>query len=580
MWEAFFLRGKQVSMMRNTVLKINPSDNVIVALRPLAAGEIIDYKGERYHLPRPIPAKHKFVTEDIAMGDPVRMYGVLVGKATQPIARGEQITTFNLKHESEVYSVGKRKLRTGWQAPDVSRWADRTFMGFHRSDGQVGTANYWLVIPLVFCENRNVLKLKDAFDRALGYAFPDVYLKQTEDLVNLYTTGEIEAINQYSSTSQTAALRPEPLFKNIDGIKFLTHESGCGESNQESSTLAALLAAYAHNANVAGITVLSLGCQKTQFMDLLTEINSRIRTDGYAVDLPHNGVAPQFTKPILFFEQQGYGTEFTMLSAAIKETFLGLLEANRLERQPAPLSKLNIGLKCGGSDGFSGISANPVLGHLSDLVVALGGTTYLAEFPELCGVEQELIDRCVSDEKARKFETLMRDYATKAEAVGAGFDMNPSAGNIKDGLITDAIKSAGAAKKGGSAPIADVLNYTEIATQSGLNLVCTPGNDVLATTGQAAAGATLTLFTTGLGTPTGNPICPVVKVSTNTMLAQKMPDLIDFDCGPIINGEKAIEETAEALLDYCIDLASGEFKTKAQLLGQDDFMPWQRGISL
>ena len=563
--------------MQHNALKINASDNVIVALRNLEAGEVIGYENESYTLPRPIAAKHKFVTEAVAIGDPVTMYGVLVGKATQPIARGEQITTFNLKHESDTYSVSKRKPQTNWQAPDVSRWANRTFMGYVRPDGRVGTANYWLVIPLVFCENRNILKLKDAFDKALGYAFPDTYLKQTEDLVKLYKMGGTEAVNGYNPAGQSAARSPQPLFKNVDGIKFLTHESGCGESNQESAVLAALFAAYAHNANVAGITVLSLGCQKTQFTDLLAEIDSRNTT--------RNGEPYPFSKPILFFEQQACGTEFAMLSAAIKDTFVALLEANKLERQPVPLSKLNIGLKCGGSDGFSGISANPVLGHLSDMVVALGGRTYLAEFPELCGVEQELIDRCVSDEGATKFETLMREYAAKAEAVGAGFDMNPSAGNIKDGLITDAIKSAGAAKKGGSAPIADVLDYAEIATGPGLHLVCTPGNDVLATTGQAAAGATITLFTTGLGTPTGNPICPIVKISTNTKLAQKMPDIIDFDCGAIIepdrrSGQKTIIETAESLLDYCIELASGNLKTKAQLLGQDDFMPWKRGINL
>ena len=551
--------------MQHKVLKVNASDNVIVALRNLEAGETIEFEGETYVLPRAIAAKHKFVTQDLAVGDHVTMYGVLVGKATQPIARGEQITTFNLKHESDEFSVTKRKPQTNWVAPDVSKWVNRTFMGFPRSDGQVGIANYWLVIPLVFCENRNILKLKDAFDKALGYAFPDIDLKQVNDLVKLYEKADNAALKSYNATTQTLNLGPEPLFKNLDGIKFLTHESGCGESNQESAVLAALFGAYANNANVTGITVLSLGCQKTQFDDLMKEIKTR---------------NPNFDKPILFFEQQAYGTEFEMMSAAIKATFEGLIEANKLERQPAPLSKLNIGLKCGGSDGFSGISANPVLGHLSDLVVALGGNTYLAEFPELCGVEQELIDRCTSEAKAQKFETLMRDYAAKAEAVGAGFDMNPSAGNIKDGLITDAIKSAGAAKKGGTAPIADVLNYTEVAQESGLHLVCTPGNDVLATTGQAASGATITLFTTGLGTPTGNPICPIVKVSTNTKLAQKMPDIIDFDCGAIIEGEKTIEQTAEELLEYCIELASGTIKTKAQLLGQDDFMPWKRGVSL
>ncbi len=550
--------------MKQRVLKVNKSDNVIVALQTLEAGEQVNYNGENYILQRAIPSKHKFVTKDLLVGDHIIMYGVLVGKATQPIKRGEQITTFNVKHESEDYSATKRKPRTSWPAPDVSKWKSRTFLGFPRSDGQVGTANYWLVLPLVFCENHNILKLKEAFDKGLGYAFPDIYLKQVEDLVLLHKKSDANVKN-YNPLAQTNSQANQSYFKNLDGIKFLTHESGCGESNQESEILAELFGAYANNANVAGITVLSLGCQKTQFIDLTNEIKKR---------------NPKFDKPILFFEQQAYGTEFEMLSAAIKETFLAMHEANKAERHPVPLSKLNIGLKCGGSDGFSGISANPVLGHLSDVLVQLGGSTYLAEFPELCGVEQELIDRCVSDDKARKFEMLMRDYSAKAEAVGANFDMNPSKGNIKDGLITDAIKSAGAAKKGGNAPIADVLNYTEISKEPGLHLVCTPGNDVLATTGQTAAGATIILFTTGLGTPTGNPICPVVKVSTNTRLAEKMTDIIDFDCGAIIEGDKTIEQTADELLEYCIDLASGKIKTKAQLLGQDDFMVWKRGVSL
>jgi altronate hydrolase len=550
--------------MKQRVLKVNSSDNVIVALQPLTAGEQVNYAGENYLLPRAIASKHKFVTEDLSTGDHIIMYGVLVGKATQPIKKGEQITTFNVKHESEEYSASKRKPRTSWQAPDVSKWRSRTFMGFPRSDGQVGTSNYWLVLPLVFCENHNILKLKEAFDKGLGYAFPDIYLKQVEDLVQLHKKGE-DSVKNYNPMASKSTSSNHSYFKNLDGIKFLTHESGCGESNQESEILAELFGAYANNANVAGITVLSLGCQKTQFTDLTNEIKKR---------------NPEFDKPILFFEQQSYGTEFEMMSSAIKETFMAMHEANKAERKPAPLSKLNIGLKCGGSDGFSGISANPVLGHLSDIVVELGGSTFLAEFPELCGVEQELINRSVSDEKAQKFETLMRDYSAKAEAVGANFDMNPSKGNIKDGLITDAIKSAGAAKKGGNAPIADVLNYTEVSKEPGLHLVCTPGNDVLATTGQVAAGSTIILFTTGLGTPTGNPICPVVKVSTNSALAKKMPDIIDFDCGAIIEGEKTIEQTAEELLEYCIDLASGKIKTKAQLLGQDDFMVWKRGVSL
>jgi altronate hydrolase len=210
----------------------------------------------------------------------------------------------------------------------------------------------------------------------------------------------------------------------------------------------------------------------------------------------------------------------------------------------------------------------------------LGGQVLLAEFPELFGAEQELVDRCVSYEAAEKFTRLMKDYDAQARAVGSGFHMNPSPGNIKDGLITDAIKSAGAAKKGGTAPISDVLDYAEPARNPGLHLVCTPGNDVEATTGKAASGASLILFTTGLGTPTGNVVCPTIKLSTNTALANRMPDIIDVDCGGIITGEKSLQQMGEEILEYCIRAASGEIIPKAVQLGQDDFIPWKRGVSL
>jgi len=193
---------------------------------------------------------------------------------------------------------------------------------------------------------------------------------------------------------------------------------------------------------------------------------------------------------------------------------------------------------------------------------------------------QELINRTKDDAAATRFAKLMRAYSKAAELVGSGFDMNPSPGNIKDGLITDAMKSAGAAKKGGTSPIADVLDYTEYVTKAGLNLLCTPGNDVESTTAMAGSGANVILFTTGLGTPTGNPITPVIKLSTNTKLAMKMPDIIDIDCGAIISGEKTIEEKGEEILDFVIEVASGRIKPKAVLLNQDDFIPWKRGVSL
>jgi altronate hydrolase len=549
--------------MSQLVLKVHPSDNVLVALRDLPQGTSVAFEGTTYTLPYTVYAKHKFVTEPLQPNDPIRMYGVLVGRATQPIQLGEAISTANIRHDSEPYSTAKRQPDTSWSPLDVSAWQQRTFQGYHRADGRVGTYNYWLVVPLVFCENRNILILKDAFERELGYAQSDVYRQQVRQLVEQYSAGNLEALRTLSLRAEEQA-RQQRIFQNVDGIKFLTHEGGCGGTRQDAHTLCALFASYAVHPNVAGITVLSLGCQNSEIKILEDEIKKR---------------DPNFDKPIYIYEQQK-GTEQAMLSAAIRQTFLGLVEMNKQERQPAPISKLSVGLKCGGSDGFSGISANPVLGHLSDLLVSLDGQTLLAEFPELHGVEQELINRCVTEEKAAKFEHLMRQYASKAEAVGSAFAFNPSPGNIKDGLITDAIKSAGAAKKGGNAPIADVLNYTERATQPGLHLVCTPGNDVEATTGKTASGATIILFTTGLGTPTGNPICPVMKVATNTPLAQRMPDVIDFDCGPVVAGEQTIAQNAELLLEHVIRTASGEILTKAQLLGQDDFIPWKRGVSL
>ena len=230
---------------------------------------------------------------------------------------------------------------------------------------------------------------------------------------------------------------------------------------------------------------------------------------------------PDFDKPLYIFEQQQSQSEEQLITEAIRKTFVGLIEINKLERKPATLDKLTIGVKCGGSDGFSGISANPAVGYCSDLLVALGGKVLLAEFPELCGAEQDLIDRTRDEAAAKKFIHLMRSYSEAADKAGSGFHMNPSPGNIKDGLITDAIKSTGAAKKGGTSPVVDVLDYTEPAVKPGLNLVCTPGNDVEATTGKAASGATLILFTTGLGTPTGNPVCPTIKVATNSALDKK-----------------------------------------------------------
>lgn len=549
--------------MKAKILQIHPLDNAIVALTDLAAGEQVSLASQSWTLVEHIPAKHKFAAHDLAPHEEVRMYGVLVGKAATAIPKGALLSTTNIKHLSASYTPGES--RAVWTPPNVARWQERSFMGYHRADGSVGTANHWLVIPLVFCENHNIEVLRNALVEELGYGSPNPYRQWVRNWAQHYQNGSSTSNKHPAATDQELGVANHQVFSHIDGIKFLTHDGGCGGIRQDAQALCGLLAGYITHPNTAGATILSLGCQNAQVGMLQEAIRQR---------------SPQFNKPLIVLEQQQQGTADRLISEALRLTLEGMVLANEQQRQPAPLSKLCIGLECGGSDGFSGLSANPLLGRVSDVLVALGGAVILAEFPELCGVEQELCDRCVEPALATRFSALMQAYQQRATAVGSGFDMNPSPGNIRDGLITDAMKSAGAARKGGSSPIVDVIDYPEKVCRPGLNLLCTPGNDVESTTAEVAAGANVVLFTTGLGTPTGNPIAPVIKVSSNTALAQRMPDIIDFDAGGIITGDVSIEEAADQLLEYVVQVASGEVKPAAVKLGQDDFIPWKRGISL
>lgn len=550
--------------MKGNILKVHPDDNVIVALKDLRKGEIVTYDDEEIVLQDDIRVKHKFTIAMLPEGSKIIMYGVLVGITQTDLDKGSLITTANIKHAVNQFETRSRK--TSWQAPDVSKFQKSIFNGFHRSDGSVGTANYWLVIPMVFCENRNIEVLQEALITPLGYGRKKKYQDDVVKLIGMIRDGKNEeALLDASLFFETSEESQERVFPNVDGIKFLVHNGGCGGTREDAITLCGLLAGYITHSNVAGATILSLGCQNAQVSMLQAEIEKR---------------NPQFDKPLYILEQQDIGTEADLFSLSIRQTLAGLIRANRSVRQPAPLSKLCIGLECGGSDGFSGISANPAIGYTSDMIVALGGSVILSEFPELCGVEQDLSDRCVNIDQAERFSNLMKNYNSQAIAAGSGFDMNPSPGNIKDGLITDAIKSAGAAKKGGTSPIVAVLDYPEKVVKPGLNLLCTPGNDVESTTAEVASGANIVLFTTGLGTPTGNPIAPVVKIATNTTLFNHMSDIIDINTGSIIEGKETIAEAGERILEYIISVASGETEVAAVRHGQDDFIPWKRGISL
>jgi altronate hydrolase len=545
-------------------LQLHPKDNVLVALENLEVGITISTKEGEFKLKQYVPAKHKFAIAELKTGDEAIMYGVLVGRAVQNIPQGGLISIHNMTNATEAYSTG---IKThNWTAPDVEKWKVRTFDGYYRNDGRVGTANYWLVIPLTFCENRNIEVLKSTLTESLGYPSDKDYTFDIHPLVKSHKEGASKEIllDAHIIRSPQDVSR-ERVFQNIDGIKFLTHDGGCGGTREDSQTLCALLSGYITHPNVAGATILSLGCQHIQIPDIQKKIQE---------------MDSSFSKPLVAIEQQGAISEEEFIGEAIKKTFVGLAEADKTQRKPAPLSKLILGLECGGSDGFSGISANPTLGYVSDMLVALGGITILSEFPELNGVEQDLLNRCRDPKLAEKFASIMKRYGERAIALGSGFTKNPSPGNIKEGLITNAMKSAGAARKGGTSPVTDVLDYTEQCNTPGLNLLCTPGNDVESTSGLAGSGANVIVFTTGLGTPTGNPVCPVIKVSSNTSLYEDMKDIIDFDTGSIITGKDSIRSLGEKLLDYIIEVASGRAIPAAVQLGQDDFIPWKRGISL
>lgn len=552
--------------LKNKILKIHPKDNIVVALFDLKEGEILILEDKKISLKTDVNKKHKFALENLNKGENIYLYGVVVGKAIRPIKKGEAINSKNISHHTQEYYLPKNLKKISTPNLSNNEHKNKTFDGYHRQDGKVGTENNWLVIPLVFCQNRNIDELKKALLSGLGYGSSRERVFNLDRLISNFEAGatKSELLNEKVLTSEKDSSQ-ERLFSNVDGIYFLTHEGGCGGSKYDSVSLCNLIAGYINNPNVAGATILSLGCQHAQ-ISLLEKSLKRI--------------APDLKKTIFFMEQQKSNSEEEYLAECIKKTFIGLIEANKIKRKPAPISKLTLGLECGGSDGFSGISANPVLGFVSDIVVGQGGSAILSEFPELNGVEQELINRCTSLEKAKKFKTLMQNYNKKATALGAGFDSNPSPGNIKDGLITDAIKSAGAAKKGGTSPIVDVLDYTEQTIIPGLNLLCTPGNDVESTTALAGSGANIILFTTGLGTPTGNPAVPVVKVSSNTSLYNNMGDIIDFNTGTIIDGVSTIKDCGEKLLNFVLEVASGRVKVCARKLGQNDFIPWKRGMSL
>src|SRR5277367_2234688 len=290
-------KQRDATSMHTNLLKVDPRDNVLIALADFRQGETLNFDGESYVLATDVHSKHKFATQALDPGDSVVMYGVLVGKAAVPIARGEAITTRNLRHDAASFHEKDASYR--WTPPDVSKWAKKIFQGYVRADGRVGTRNHWIVLPLVFCENRNLSVLKQAFEEELGFVAPQVHRQQVAELVRLYRQGKTEELRNHDFSAMPSKAILQKVFPNVDGIKFLLHEAGCGGTREDARNLCGLLAGYIHHPNVAGATVLSLGCQHAQVSILREEIAKR---------------NPKLAKPVLIFEQQQFGSESKMIS--------------------------------------------------------------------------------------------------------------------------------------------------------------------------------------------------------------------------------------------------------------------------
>ena len=507
---------KGQTAMSPTVIRLHPSDNVIIALKDLAAGTVLpDLSAPLAHA---IPRGHKIATASIAVGEQVLRYGQIIGAATQSIAVGDHIHTHNIgmgSHDLDYAFASERNPQ-----PVVTE--KRSFMGYHRADGTVGTRNYLGILTSVNCSGSVAKFIAEACEK-------DGWLKD---------------------------------FPNIDGVVAIVHGTGCGMSGHDEGydTLFRTLKGYARNPNFGGILLVGLGCEVMQIPDLIGA--GRMRKDG------------NFRYMTI---QQTGGTRKTIDRgiAVLKEM---AVVANEFARAPAGLEHLMIGMQCGGSDGYSGITANPALGAASDLLVAHGGTTILSETPEIYGAEHLLTRRAVSREVGEKIVERIKWWEDYTARNGGEMDNNPSPGNKKGGLTTILEKSLGAVAKGGTAPLTQVYKFAEPITEHGFVYMDSPGYDPTSVTGQIASGANLIAFTTGRGSVSGYKPTPCIKLATNAEMYDRMSEDMDVNCGDIITEGVSLEQKGREIFELFLRVASGE-QTKSEELGFGgaEFVPWAMG---
>jgi altronate hydrolase len=468
-----------------------------------------------------VPPGHKVATRPIAAGEPVRRYDQVIGHATQPIAPGQHVHVHNL-----AYADFARHHEPGAGATPTAYFATpATFEGIVRADGRIATRNYIGVLTSVNCSATAARAIADAFRR-------DVHPER---------------------------LAPYP---NVDGVVALTHGMGCATASdgEELLVLRRTLGGYARHPNFAAVLVVGLGCETNQIQGLVAQEGLQ-----------------EGARLIAFNIQDTGGTARTVARGV--ELIQALLpEANRVQRRPVPASHLTVGLQCGGSDGYSGISANPALGAAVDLLVRHGGTAILSETPEVYGGEHLLTRRAASPEVAARLLARIRWWEAYTERHGMKMDNNPSAGNKAGGLTTILEKSLGAIAKSGTTNLTDVFEFGQPVTTKGLVFMDTPGYDPVSATGQVAGGANLICFTTGRGSAYGCAPSPSLKFSTNTALWQRQAEDIDLDCGAIVEGTDSVQACGARIFQLILDTASGG-KSKSELhgYGQNEFVPWQLG---
>jgi altronate hydrolase len=505
--------------MTSPTIRIHAKDNVVIARRQLLGGTVIADEGVT--VAGLIPPGHKIATRALAQGDPVRRYDQIIGTATQDIAPGQHVHTHNLAFSdfARTHEPGAAASPTAYVSTPAS------FQGIVRADGRVATRNYIGVLTSVNCSATAARAIADHFRRDI---------------------------------------RPEALadYPNVDGVVALTHGMGCATASdgEELRVLRRTLGGYARHANFFAVLVVGLGCETNQIQGLVAQ----------------EGLS-EGARLITFNIQDTGGTARTVAKGV--ELIRGLLpEANRVHRQPVPASHLTVGLQCGGSDGYSGISANPALGAAVDRLVRHGGTAILSETPEIYGGEHLLTRRAVNPAVADKLLARIAWWETYTRRNQMQMDNNPSAGNKAGGLTTILEKSLGAIAKSGTTNLVDVVEFAEAVQARGFVYMDTPGYDPVSATGQVAGGANLICFTTGRGSAYGCAPSPSLKLSTNTALWTRQQEDIDIDCGGIVDGLDSVEQVGERIFELMLATASGrQTQSERHGYGQNEFVPWQLG---